>query len=326
MTHDPDPSQTNPEPEPGDKRGTDAESPAWAAFEARLAASLTALPPASYLIVETRAEAAEASTRYVQFAREERGLLAEAASNLYLRGQAQLGPDQVLVLTELGWDVPKRNSKHKRNWRRQYEVPVPFREVAALAVRTLRDAYSVASPEELVYARFARGGADLPDAGLGLDYRDAQRPGAAGPAAWAPEAIDAAVESVVTSVVDPEHLQRPTSGTWMLATGGQVVRVTRIPSRPPVVRVWAVFMTGVEVSDALLWTVNEVNTELLLGRVLWHDEDLIVAMEVHVDTDLPRLLRAACFEVTALAGQLTRRFVARLPFSPGGEEERGWVH
>ena len=283
----------------------------WPEFERRLASSLASLPAVAYLIVETRHGGH--STRYVQFAREEEGLLAEAVSNHYLSEDAKLAPEQDLVLDLLGWDLPDAPARHEHNWERQFDLPVPFGDVASLAVRTLREAYAVGQPADLVYRRFQRGGGDLPDPALGLEVRPEETPGGRGPAAWRPAAIDAVVERVVTAIADPEHIGRPAKGIWEVETGGQVLHIVRLPSRPPVVRVWAVFMAGVETTGATLWALNEANQEILTGRVFWHAGNLILAMEVAVGEAWEERLRLACFDVASVAAQLLPRFLRRLP-------------
>ena len=48
-------------------------------------------------------------------------------------------------------------------------MPAAFAEVASLAVRSLRDAYGLREPSELVYRRFARGGHDFAEPALGIE-------------------------------------------------------------------------------------------------------------------------------------------------------------
>jgi hypothetical protein len=117
----------------------------WDDFEARLVASLE-----------------RKSLYFVQFAQGGRaGFLAEAVSNRYLTGSAQLAPDQEEAMGALGWQFPDHHATKPENFSRQWPMPAPFADVAALAVRTLREAYAVERPADLVYRRFTRDGHDF---------------------------------------------------------------------------------------------------------------------------------------------------------------------
>jgi hypothetical protein len=59
-------------------------------------------------------------------------------------------------------------------------MPTPFGDIASMAVRTLRDIYAIPSPSDLVYRRFARGGHDFAEPGLGISSDRPTTPRGAG--------------------------------------------------------------------------------------------------------------------------------------------------
>ena len=287
---------------------TVGEDQAWSELEERLAGSVERLPDLSYLVLERRIPDDEDGVHFVQFARTRGGLLAEAVSNLYLEEARRLDPAQVESLAGLGWDVPLPRSKHYRNWRRRWLTPVPFAEVAALGIRSLREVYGVERPGDLWYRRFARGGAGLPDDALGIEP--------APPTAWAPSRIDATIEAALRWLNAATDLDRPEPGTWTVRLRDTRMRVRRIDTTPPLVRVYASFLAAVEPTVALYEALNRANTDLLYGRVLWVNHDLIASVEVPAITLTEDLVHLACQEVAAMSARLAGQFGANLRMAP----------
>jgi hypothetical protein len=289
------------------------EAAVWAAFEVRLAVSLAALPERAYLILEHDLPESDDGSHFVQFARERAGLLAEAVSNLYLEGGRRLDPGQEATLAELGWEAPHPRSKHRRNWSRRWRTPTPDAEAAALAVRSLREAYRVASPSDLKEVRFARSGEDLPDPVLGLPQVDAFERTVR---AWGPKRVDRVVEVALAVLVGPDGIERPAPGRWDLLLDSVGIRVERLDARPRAVRAYAVFLGGVAPGPELFELLNAVNARLLTGRVLWVDGALIVADEVRAPGLTADGLVLACMELVRSAGRLTGEFGAGMrPFA-----------
>jgi hypothetical protein len=153
--------------------GSRGELP-WDDVEARLVAALERMALDQYLILSTRPAGDDESLYFVQFAQAGRaGFLAEAVSNRYLAGAAQLSPAQEDAMAGLGWQFPDHHATKPKNFSRQWPIPAPFVDVARLAVRTLREVYGVERPADLAYRRFARDGHDFAEPGLGID---AERP------------------------------------------------------------------------------------------------------------------------------------------------------
>lgn len=113
----------------------------WSAFEKRLAKALRAVTDRVYLIVRSAAD----ETHYVQFAAQGDRLDAQAAG-------VRLVPevDEGALLTA-GWQAAADGVS---NWESPLRLPALTEEYEDLAERcvvALRDAYGIASPDELVY-------------------------------------------------------------------------------------------------------------------------------------------------------------------------------
>jgi hypothetical protein len=84
-------------------------------------------------------------------------------SNDYLPPKHALGDREHQALVGLGWRPPEKRKdaegKKKRcNYFRHFERPIDFDQVAALAVRTLRDVFQTPFPGRLEYDAFETGG------------------------------------------------------------------------------------------------------------------------------------------------------------------------
>lgn len=288
----------------------------WGAFEDRLARSLAQMPDASYLVVEERSMDGQENSWFVQFARVPDGFLAEAVSNLYLNRWPRLSPAQEAAMASLGWEAPRPRSKHHRNYQRRFEASDGFTaSVAALAVRTLREVQGVASPDDLAYHRFLRNGGDLPDPGLGLLSAKAA-------GAWWPslEEFDEVVRAGLEAW-DRGEVVRKEPGLWMVDCAPSPVRLVRLDTEPPMLRVYQVFLGKVTASEELLGRINRANTALLVGRVLLVDDVLIFGLEVSADHLTKTAVRRSCNEVVkaakVLGDEFRRHLAAELP-QPAG--------
>jgi hypothetical protein len=84
-----------------------------------------------------------------------------------------LDAGQELRLHELGWKSPETHPSRREleNHYRIWDPPVPFEEVADLAVMTFQEIYWAEEPSDLRYKAFDRAGNRfiLDDLGLALD-------------------------------------------------------------------------------------------------------------------------------------------------------------
>ena len=155
----------------------------WKRFAARLATCLGDLQEKEYLILSSVPGQAN---YYVQFAAQGRdGMRVEAVSNAYLRAyaddaEARLSAEDCAAMANLGWHHPTYDPRFdwplgtgsSPNLCQDPPYPVDFRQVARLAVNTLRRVYRIRRPTMLRYKAFDEEGADIrfPAAGWRLGW------------------------------------------------------------------------------------------------------------------------------------------------------------
>ena len=262
----------------------------WEDFEARVAASLERMALDQYFILSTRPRRDDESLYFVQFAQGGRaGFLAEAVSNRHLMGAAQLAPGQEEAMAALGWQFPDHHATKPENFSRQWPMPVPFADVAALAVRTLREVYGVERPADLVYRRFSRDGHDFAEPGLGIDAERPTTPRGKGRRA-APTAAELTplVEAALCRFLHMESIALDPAGNYPVPSGTAMLFVRVLPFEPPVVRVFAEAIRGIAPTPDLLGAINELSAELVFCRALVVHGQVIVATELRgtgIDAD-----------------------------------------
>ena len=271
--------QANPA-SPGDT-GSRAEL-TWADFEARLVSALERMALDQYLILSTRPAGDDESLYFVQFAQGDRaGFLAEAVSNRYLTGAAQLSPAQEEAMAALGWQFPDPHATKPENFSRQWPMPAPFAEAARLAIGTLRQVYAVGRPADLVYRRFTREGHDFAEPGLGIDAERPTTPRRKGqPAAATGAELTPLVEAALCRFLGAPSIALDPAGNYVVPTGTTRLFVRILPFQPPVVRVFAPVFRGMAPTPELLVALNELNAEVLFCRVLVVKGEVIVATEL----------------------------------------------
>lgn len=286
---------------------------AWGAFEARLAAALADMEHATYLVVSLAGDPRSGASAYVQFA--QGGLLgfrAEAAGNHWLPPGHGLGPAQEERLAALGWQRPG-SAEQGRNWVREWEEPVPFAEVAAIAVRTLREVYGAEAPDELRYRAGAfpahRGAVKEPDLGIAPD-----RPASAHPAATVvagrthpgveTDQAAAALQAALTEFIAGADLVPDQDGDIPIRIGSALMFVRPVAGRPPLLQVFSPLVSGVDLTPALVEALNDINRNILFGRVFWTEREVVVSMELTAVGISASQIAFACVQLGNLADHL----------------------
>ncbi len=286
---------------------------AWAEFEARLTAALAAMEHATYLVVSVAADPRAGASAYVQFA--QGGLLgfrAEAAGNHWLPPGHGLRPAQEERLVALGWQRPGAASEG-RNWIREWQEPVPFADAADLAVRTLREVYGASSPDDLRYRSggFPAHHGVVPEPGLGIppdrpipEHPAAPLvPGQAHPAP-APDETEAALQAALAEFVAGADLTPDRDGDLPIRVGSALMFVRPVAGRPPLLQVFAPLVSGVDMTSALLESLNDINRHILFGRVFWTEREVVVSMEVTAVGISAAQIAFACVQLGNLADHL----------------------
>lgn len=286
---------------------------AWADFEARLSGALGAMEHATYLVVSLAGDPRAGASAYVQFA--QGGLLgfrAEAAGNHWLPAGHGLDSAQEVRLADLGWQRPGQ-AADGRNWVQEWEEPVPFAEVAAIAVRTLRDVYGASSPDELRYRSGAfpahHGPAPEPSLGIPPDRPVPEHPAAAvipgqTHPSPAPDEAAAALEHALAEFIAGADLVADQDGDLPIRVGSALMFVRPIAGVPPLIQVFSPLVSGVELTPALLDALNDINRKVLFGRVFWTEREVVVSMELTAVGISASQIAFACVQLGNLADHL----------------------
>jgi len=285
----------------------------WADFEARLAAALTGMANATYLVVSLAGEPRAGASADVPFA--QGGLLgfrAEAAGNHWLPPGHGLDADQEERLVALGWQRPGPASQG-RNWIREWQEPVPFAEAASVAVATLREVYGALTPDELRYRSggFPAHHGPVPDPDLGIppdrgvpDYPAAAVvPGQTHPAPE-PDEAEASLRTALAEFVAGAELLPDGDGDLPIRVGSALMFVRPVAGRPPLLQVFSPLVTGVDQTPALLDALNDINHRILFGRVFWTAREVVVSMELTAVGITAAQIAFACVQLGNLADHL----------------------
>ena len=150
----------------------------WTAFERSLADSIRDLGEDEFLVIERKN-----THHFVQFAAQGFfGLRAEAAANAY-QPKSERNPELGGRLMQMGWKSPTYvQSLHNQepadgspNFYLDVASPVPYAEISALAVETLRGPFGARHPGELQYEAFSSASVSIRFPQLGIKRRDSVR-------------------------------------------------------------------------------------------------------------------------------------------------------
>ena len=285
-------------------------SSAWAPFAESLASVLEQLQEDQFLVLS-----AKGSNRFVQFyAQGAFGMRAEAVSNEYLRGRDRLGVAQIVRLGELGWLVPSGTSRTSTpqndpdgspNHYINVAVPVPFGELASLAVRTLREVMAVPHPQFLEYSALDTRGNILEFGELGL-----LRAAANDRRAYLERRVLKTLQ-VLTGLDDLEFNDKGIVGL-RYGTSAILIRATQDLSA---VFVDSPLLIGVDSSPALLAELNALNAGESRMRFLFDDETVTARCDVAIEAFLPSIfgpaLETFCEQAQAVTELLQATFGGR---------------
>lgn len=284
----------------------------WPGFVADLATTLVGLGPGESLVLEIVPEGGVApSSYYVQFSTRSEGLRAEAVSNAFLPEPAQLRDADTERLEKLGWSAP--DGDVSPNFSKEWPAPVPYDEVADLAVAALRHIYGASTPGDVRTKRVA-----------------AETPGiaVAPPQDATAESVRAEVEEAIHQVLGVEDLKGDENGWAPFEVGSAAVYI-RVYGDPPVVQVLSPLLTGLAETPELLDAVNELNANLSFAKIVWTGDAIVASIEMFGAPFTPIHLSHAFAVVGALADdhddQLQQRFGGRTAlgdFVPPAEPSR----
>lgn len=282
------------------KRARARTAPTWADLERGLAATLPALGD-GYLILATRV-----GNRFVQFAANpEKGMRAEAVSGAYLPPGDGYTEAQVAALLELGWKAPTHapedeHRKHRKhgspNYYRNWDAPVTgWDAIARLAVKTLQT-IGVSEPDALEYTAWdaEERPLSLPALRLAAHARPARKrksPAATEtpkPAAKpAPKArkVRPAIREARKKLLDAVRVFSANSALDYDDDGDIPMRFgaslgwARFIENPALVNLHFIIAHDVDVTEALLRRVHEINAGWFLARLVVSGRNVFAAAD-----------------------------------------------
>ena len=285
-----------------------------------MAAVLQTLPPESYLILTPGPGGRASPAAYVQFARATTMLRSEAAGNAHLPADRQLDAMQQASLAELGWRPPGSIGDKGHNFHQDWPVPAPTEAAAALAVRTLRDVYGVIDPDGLRYRSGSFDGSAVHEADLGIPADDQPSGHQHRPAGRvSEEELRTLIEEAARRWMGNTDPRPDKDGDYPFRFGSSVLYVRIVDDAAPVVAIFSPILREVDASPDLLAALNELNSKIRFGRVVWaHDEVLLVSELSVVDLTADQIAHA-CLELGSLAdaidSELHGRFGGEIVFS-----------
>lgn len=286
---------------------------AWASLAAALAVTLAQMEVDQYLILSVR----DKPDYYVQFAQlGPSGVRVETVSNDYLEEWERLDDEAQAQLLTIGWQSPTRGKGKGRdtdgspNYFREWELPVSYREIADLAVRTLNEVLEVRHPGLLAYRAFAKGGVEVILPNLGLVREKSAVPPQLPPAPASHERLLEQVKGVMKSVLGTDTIVTDDDDD-IPVRGESVVTYVRVQKDSPVVSVFAPIIWGIGAPPDILQTVNEINSSIRFGRAIWDGKGIVLVAEVLGSPLAAEQLEMAFRVVTLFGDQYAKRLQER---------------
>lgn len=296
-------------------QGGEAISTAWPVFEARLAETLGALEEDQYLVIS-----AKRGWAYVQFAAQGSfGLRAESVSNNYLPGSDLLSADQIVALGTLGWSAPtgtpqevktKRQPSGSPNFFRDFARPVPFGDVARLAVRTLTEVLGIPHPGFLHYKAFDRNYQSILAPTLGL-MRCPPAPASEKPRADTVEHVRALVLDALRRASDTPDLEFSEENNHLPLRFGSAMVFVRVHKEPFCVSVVSPILANVEADDLLVERLNDLNAKVRFARLFVTEGTVYAAVEVSASPFVADHVVSACGLLGRLADDIDEMLQAQ---------------
>jgi len=306
-----------------------ASSPAWPAFEGKLAEALAVLEEDQYLVITEKRGWA-----YVQFAGQGSfGVRAECVSNNYLDEAHALRAGQMTALRRIGWSAPtgtpaeaspKRQPEGSPNFFRDFDRPVPYDAVARMAVRSLVGVFEIPHPGYLHYKAFDKSKRSILIPTLGL-MREEPAPPPAKPRENTVEELRTLVLKAIREGSGNAGLEFSEGGDLSQRFGSAAVFV-RVLDGPPCVGMFSPVLEDVGADGRLLERLNELNAEIRFARFFAVEGRVIVAAEMFVAPFVAEHVTRACSHMGTLAdeigGTLQKEFGGRRAFeeAPEGTE------
>jgi len=271
---------------------------AWNEYAKLVARILDALDAGQFLIL-TPAD----RPGFVQFAAQGmQGLRAEAVSNAFLPSDHQLGDDALAAALRLGWQpptgepgtTPEHDPEGSPNYFCEWSAPVPYRDVARLAVDTLTEVFDVSHPARVLYEAFTSEGTAilLPSLGERATHNDPSSEDDLRPASTAAEVAQQVLAVLRRASGNPD-LQPDANGEMAIRFGSSAV-FFQVFGDPPIVRAYSPALTQVPLDPKVAIALNELNSSTAFTKWLAVDDMIIAAIDLFGDPLVERHVVHAC--------------------------------
>jgi hypothetical protein len=277
-------------------KATSRRRQAWDEYANVVARILDALDAGQFLIL-TPAD----RPIFVQFATQgTHGLRAEAVSNAFLPPDHQLDADALASALRLGWQSPtgepsatSEDPEGSPNYFREWPAPVPYHDVARLAVDTLTDVFGVAHPGHVRYEAFTRAGTPILLPALGeRARRDDLADDELQPPSTAAEVAEQVLAVLREASGNPD-LQPDDDGEMAIRFGSSVV-FFQVFGDPPIVRAYSPALTQVPTDPKVAVALNELNSSTAFTKWLAVDGMIVAAIDLFGDPLVEHHIVHAC--------------------------------
>lgn len=250
---------------------------AWTPFVENLATVLEGLQEDQFLVISVKE-----SNSYVQFAAQgAHGLRLETTSNHYLDKTERLTEEQIAMLTSIGWKLPtncpeeatpENDPEGSPNFSIDYSLPVPFKKVADLVVKTFSEILRIPHPGHLEYLAFDTDDNSLVYPAFGLKSR-------VSPADADPEQIKSRLLAAVREETGIPGIKYDSDGDIVISHGTAVIIISVLED-PPMIRFHSPLVTGVGAGPKLLTRLNDLNMRAGFMRYFHHQDRIFAAVDI----------------------------------------------
>lgn len=288
----------------GDQESLDAKPPRsrdWKPVEQELARTLDLLEEGQFVIVN--APVGGGAWAFVQFVDQGiYGMRAEATSNTYLPPVAQLDAAALQRMQQLGWtpptggveSTPESDPDGSPNYYIERPRPVPYEELACIAVDTLVDVFCVGHPHVLRYEASDDEGAQLVLPGISLERipittKPEERPD-----------LFTLVGEVLANRISVDGVQLNENGDFVLIDGSART-VIRTFEDPPSLLFTSPLLTGIQPSEDLMRALNAINARMRWGKVYCSSSEVIAELDLICAPFVPEHVAIGCQIISRFA-------------------------
>lgn len=303
------------------------QSEAWASLAQKLSNALATLEDNEFMCLSVNG-----SDRYVRFSLEWIfGMRVETTSNIFLDKQEQLDDKQVANLIAAGWNpptwsptdpvdllmndvvIPDDETDPCPNYFKDFNSPVSFDAVAALAVHTFTEVLGVDQPALLEYFAYDQDDEpiEFPDFGLKFDEREMED-----------DDLSQQLLEAIRGAIGDSSLECDDDGDIGVRFGSALVFV-RMNHNNMFVSIFSQILTDVQESPTVLSRLNEINSNEIMMRVFYSDNTIYGVADIpavpFVDTHVAEAFGYFCDAADRMGNMLKAEFGGQTEFEENSQ-------